>query len=66
GLSLIDLPGQCMYNPKADRALFAAIKQELNPEVVELHEEYLDINDEIFALMLAKKLESIMTEFYKK
>lgn len=56
GLSMVDRPGEPMYDPQADQALLDTLKENLNLERVEFHESDLDINDEAFALMLAERL----------
>lgn len=60
GVSLIDVEGQPFYGPEEDKALFAALRQNLNNPAVEIVEMDTDINDEAFALAMAKKLVELM------
>ena len=59
GVSMIDNNGQPFYNPKADAALFNAIREHIN-ESVEVIEHDLHINDEAFADALANQLLSYL------
>lgn len=56
GVSLIDVEGQPFYGPDEDAALFEALRTGINKDVVEIIEMNTDINDEAFALAMAKKL----------
>ncbi len=56
GVSLIDAEGQPFYGPEEDRALFDALRDNINQDKVELIEMDNNINDEAFALAMAKKL----------
>lgn len=60
GLSMIDLPGQPMYNPEVDEALFDSIKQTVSNPVVELYDMPNNINDEAFAVAAAKRLDEMI------
>lgn len=59
GVSMIDVEGEDFYDPEADAALFDALREHLDPHV-ELIEMETDINDEEFALTIAKKLDEYM------
>ncbi len=59
GVSMIDNNGQPFYNPKADAALFNAIREHAG-DAVELLEYDLHINDEAFADALVDKLLSLL------
>jgi uncharacterized protein (UPF0261 family) len=48
GVSLIDVEGQVFYDPEADRALFDALRETLDPGV-EVRELDTDVNDPAFA-----------------
>ncbi|MFB6155678.1 MAG: Tm-1-like ATP-binding domain-containing protein [Haloferacaceae archaeon] len=61
GVSLIDVEGEDFYDPEADEALFDAVRENL-AENVELVERVTDVNDEAFALAMAKKLDGYMRE----
>lgn len=61
GVSLIDIEGKPFYGKKEDIALFNSIRKNIDTGVVELIEIDTDINDEKFALEMAKKLESMLT-----
>ena len=56
---MIDNNGQPFYNPKADAALFNAIREHAG-DAVELLEYDLHINDEAFADALVDKLLSLL------
>ena len=63
GLSLIDVPGKPMYDKEANNCLFETLKSSLKSHV-ELYELEHNVNDQEFALAMAKKLDEIMTEKY--
>jgi uncharacterized protein (UPF0261 family) len=56
GVSLIDVAGQPFYGPEEDQVLFDALRNDINKDKIELIEMNTDINDEAFALAMAKKL----------
>jgi uncharacterized protein (UPF0261 family) len=60
GVSMIDVPGQPFYDPEADAALVAGLKETLDP-AVELHERPEDINDPAFATAMADRLHELIT-----
>jgi uncharacterized protein (UPF0261 family) len=60
GVSLYDVEGKPFYDPQADAALFKAIRENIDRTKVELIEMDTDINDERFALAMAKKLAEMM------
>lgn len=60
GVSMIDAEGQDFYAPEADRALFDAIRQNLNQETVELVELDLHINDVAFAEVIVERLLTLL------
>ena len=62
GVSMIDAAGQPFYGPDENAALFAALRQELDRERVELIELDLHINDDEFALAMAKKLVAMLAK----
>ena len=53
GVSMIDVEGQPFHDPEADAALFAALREGLDRERVELVELDLDVNDPAFAEAMA-------------
>jgi uncharacterized protein (UPF0261 family) len=59
GVSMIDVEGEDFHDPEADAALFDALREHVGPHV-ELVEMETDINDEAFALALARKLDEYM------
>jgi uncharacterized protein (UPF0261 family) len=60
GVSMIDVEGEDFYDPEADEALFDAIRDHLDEDVVELIEMDTDINDDEFAQAMAKQLDEYM------
>lgn len=56
GVSLIDIKGQPFYGPQEDAELFNAIRAKIDRNRVELVEMDTHINDEQFAVAMAKKL----------
>ncbi|MDJ1434764.1 Tm-1-like ATP-binding domain-containing protein [Halostagnicola sp. A-GB9-2] len=61
GVSAIDIDGEEFHDPAADEALFDALRDTAG-EAVEVVERETDINDEDFALAMAKKLDEYLTE----
>jgi uncharacterized protein (UPF0261 family) len=61
GLSALDAPGGPFHDPEADAALFAAIRDGLAPSV-ELVELPAHVNDPAFALAMAARLDSYLSE----
>lgn len=55
GVSAIDIEGAPFYGPKEDTELFKQLRDHIDPKV-ELVEMDTDINDEAFALAMAKRL----------
>lgn len=62
GVSLIDVEGQPFYGPEEDKALFKALKENITNPAVQIVEMDTDINDDAFALAMAKKLTEMMEE----
>ncbi len=56
GVSMIDAEGQPFHDPEADAALFAALREGIDRERVELVELDCHINDEAFATAMADRL----------
>ncbi len=56
GVSLIDTEGQPFYDPEADRALFDALRENLDEGVVEVREMETHVNDPAFARAMAERL----------
>ena len=61
GVSMLDVEGEDFHDPEADAALFDAIRETLDDDG-ELVEMEMDINDEEFALTLARHLDELMGE----
>jgi uncharacterized protein (UPF0261 family) len=59
GVSMLDVEGEDFHDPKADAALFDAIRDNLDADV-ELVELDADINDEAVAETLAETLDESM------
>ncbi len=55
GLSMLDAEGQAFHDPEADRALFGAIREGLEPQV-KLIELDAHINDDLFAEVYAREV----------
>jgi uncharacterized protein (UPF0261 family) len=53
---MIDAKGQPFYSPEADAALFAALRENLDPNKVSLIELDMHINDTAFASSMAAYL----------
>ena len=64
GLSMIDLPGKPMYNPPVDELLFKTIKENADNGNVEFYDYDCSINDEEFAVAVAKKMDEYMKKHY--
>ncbi|MFZ7103789.1 MAG: Tm-1-like ATP-binding domain-containing protein [Peptococcaceae bacterium] len=60
GVSLIDVEGQPFYGPAEDAALFNELRKNIDRHKVEIIEMNTDINDEVFAVAMAKKLVDMM------
>ena len=56
GVSMIDTEGQSFHDPKADAALFQALRDTIDPKKVELVEMKHNINDPEFAKAMAERL----------
>jgi uncharacterized protein (UPF0261 family) len=62
GVSMIDAPDQPFYDPEADAALFDALRAHIDPDVVEIDERDLHINDPEFAAAFAERLIELLEE----
>ena len=56
GVSMIDAAGQPFYGKKENQALFQTLRANINKDKIELIEMNNHINDDFFALEMAKKL----------
>ena len=61
GVSMIAVEGQPFHDPDADAALLEGLRETLG-ENVEVHEFDLDVNDEVFALAMADRLDEMIRE----
>jgi uncharacterized protein (UPF0261 family) len=61
GVSMIDAEGQPFHDPEANRALIDGLHETLD-ERVEVHELDMEINDERFAVAMARRLHELVTE----
>jgi uncharacterized protein (UPF0261 family) len=59
GVSMLDVDGEDFHDPEADEALFDAIREGLDPDV-DLVELDTDVNDDEFALAVAKRVEAFL------
>ena len=62
GVSMIDAPGQPFHAPKADQALFEALRKHLDRTKVDLVELELHINDPAFAEAMAARLLAMLSQ----
>jgi uncharacterized protein (UPF0261 family) len=62
GVSAIDVDGQPFRDAEADEALFAALREGVDRDRVELHEVDADINDPEFAIAMADRLHELVRE----
>jgi uncharacterized protein (UPF0261 family) len=62
GVSAIDVDGQPFRDADADEALFAALRDELDTDKVEVHEVDADVNDPAFATAMADRLDELVKE----
>jgi uncharacterized protein (UPF0261 family) len=60
GVSAIDVDGQPFRDAEADEALFAALREGLDPAQVEVHELEADVNDPAFATAMADRLHELI------
>ncbi len=60
GISAIAVEGGPFYDPAADDALFGAIRDELDTDVVDLIELDMDVNDDRFALSMVDTLHTMI------
>jgi uncharacterized protein (UPF0261 family) len=60
GVSAIDVEGQPFYDRDADEALFGALREAIDPKLVEVHERAEDINDPRFAHAMADRLHELI------
>ncbi len=56
GVSMIDAEGQPFYGPEEDKMLFETLRKNIDQDKVEIIEKEMHINDEEYALALAKKM----------
>ena len=62
GVSAIDVEGQPFHDAEADEALFAALREGVDPDKVEVHEVDADVNDPAFAIAMADRLHELIQE----
>jgi uncharacterized protein (UPF0261 family) len=62
GVSAIDVEGQPFHDAEADAALFAALREGIDPGKVEVHEVDADVNDPAFAVAMADRLHELIQE----
>ncbi len=60
GVSAIDVEGQPFHDPEADAALFDALRADIDPERVEVHERPENVNDPSFARAMADRLHELI------
>jgi uncharacterized protein (UPF0261 family) len=62
GVSAIDVAGQPFHDAEADEALFAALREGVDADKVEVHEVDADVNDPAFATAMADRLHELIQE----
>jgi uncharacterized protein (UPF0261 family) len=62
GVSAIDVEGQPFHDAEADEALFAALREGVDADKVEVHEVEADVNDPAFATAMADRLHELIQE----
>jgi uncharacterized protein (UPF0261 family) len=62
GVSAIDVDGQPFRDAEADEALFAALREGIDRDKVEVHEVDADVNDPAFATAMADRLHELIQE----
>jgi uncharacterized protein (UPF0261 family) len=62
GVSAIDVDGQPFRDAEADEALFAALREGIDRDRVEVHEVDADVNDPAFATAMADRLHALIQE----
>jgi uncharacterized protein (UPF0261 family) len=62
GVSAIDMPGKPFFGEEEDRALFDSLRKHIDKKVVDIIEMDHNVNDEAFALAMARKLENMLTD----
>jgi uncharacterized protein (UPF0261 family) len=62
GVSAIDVEGQPFRDAEADEALFAALREGIDPAKVEVHEVDADVNDPAFATGMADRLHALIQD----
>jgi uncharacterized protein (UPF0261 family) len=60
GVSAIDVEEQPFYDREADEALFGALREAIDPTLVEVHERAENINDPRFAQAMADRLHELI------
>ena len=60
GVSMIAVEGQPFYDPEADAALIATLRERIDPSRVVVHEVDADVNDPAFARAMAERLHELI------
>lgn len=60
GVSILSKEGQLFHDPAADQALIGALRQHVDPAVVEWVEMDTDMNDPVFARSMAERLHALL------
>ncbi len=66
GVSSIAKEGEPFYDPAADEALFHALREEIDRDVVEVHELDMNVNDPAFADAMVQRLHQLYSEWMSK
>ena len=62
GISMIATPGEPFHDAEADRALFGALRESIDPDRVEVHEVDANVNDPALATAMADRLHALIQE----
>ncbi|MBB4931158.1 uncharacterized protein (UPF0261 family) [Lipingzhangella halophila] len=65
GVSALSVAGQPFHDAEADAALFATLREQVDPARVELHELDADVNDPRFAAAMTDRLTELIQEHHQ-
>lgn len=65
GVSMIATVGRLFHDREADQALIGALRENVDPKVVEIREIDTDINDPLFARAMAERLHELYQDWFE-